>query len=417
MGKYTDSLISTRYYRPYDANFFTVDNRPLVDINTNLGLINQGVDLLSNSSQFLPLIDSSTTAGFIIVDVTLGQNPGFILNVKVANSNSGTVSIITNGSTLGTPSSVNMNGSPLTGGELIAGNWYFLLFDGLYYNVIAGTAGTVSAGAAVASGQAVTQQSLLNGEYANVASLVTPSLTVSASSNMTGTISSTSTATGGTLGVQYQQLEEGMAYSLSVVDWTSVLMDTPLNVGQSASYFINGQVGYVPLHIACRAGEIYEVSLIEFNGTSSGYDIVLLPNNTGYAGQFYTGGFEASSFNSNSYFTASSSTPSYSIQPSPFFQVSGSPNGAGFYFDDIGGSVVAPYLRVLRVFTGGITTPALGLNISGGGVYQAASSTGTGMGTNLSVSVWDNTSISYTSLGTLAIGPSAEWQILVRRIS
>lgn len=419
MNNYTVGLVPVRYYRPYDANFFTVDNRPLVDLNTNIGTVNQGADLLDGTNQFPPLIDQSAVANTVLVDVAGTLATGLILTVKVANNNTGPVSIITNGSSTGPTAAVHMNGAALTGGELVAGSWYLLSFDGTIYNVLAGTAGTVSANAAAASGQAVTRQTLSTDAPANVASLGATSLTVSASSSISGTASSTSTTApaSGTLAVQYQQLEQGVAYSSSVIDWTSVSLGTPLNVGQTASYFVTGQVASVPLHISCGENQVYEISLVEFNASGTSNDIVLLPNNTGYAGQFYVGGFEVSPDNQSDYFTPASTTAAYSIMTAPYFQPANAPYSAGFYFDDISGSTNTPYLRVMRLFTGSSSTAAIGLNVSGGGIYQAANSGLIGMGTNLSTAVWNNTSTAYTSLGTLTIGPNAEWQILVRRIA
>lgn len=416
-NNYTDSLVPVRFYRPYDANFFTVDNRPLVDINTNVNLVNNGADSISGANQFLTLIDQSTAVNTVLVYIEQAWSQGFLLNVKVANTNTGAVSIITDGSSTGPTAPVEMNDTPLTGGELIAGNWYILSFNGDAYNIVAGTAGTVSANAATASGQAVTQQTLLNEEPVSLVEVACTSLDVANASTLSGTATASSSASGSTDGVQVQQLTQGAAYSASFIDWTNVTNSTPLNVGQTASFFVTSHVANVPLHISCGENEIYEITLINFAGSTTNNDIVLLPNNTGYAGQFYIGGMEIDPTNGSTYYTYNGTAAEYSIQLPPYFQITSANFGAGFYFDDISGSTNTPYLRVMKVFTGTPSSPAIGLNVSGGGIYATPSTSDVGMGTNLSVAVWDNTSTAYTDLGTVLIAPDAEWQILVRRIA
>lgn len=413
LANYTESLVPVRFYRPYDANFFTVDNRPLVDINTNINVVNNGANELLNTNQFLPLIDQSTTANEIVVTASQIFFQGILLNIKVAFSNTGASNISVNGQSY----PIEANGVSLQGGELIAGNWYILSFNGTTYNIMAGTAGTVSASAATASGQAVTEQTLLNGLPITFSSLDCISLEVSGSSSLSGRVSSSTEEITGAYAVQAQQLVQGEAYASAVVDWTAVTSSTALNVGQTASYSVTGQITNVPLHISCGENEIYEITLVNFNGSGEGYDLVLLPNNTGYAGEFCVGGMEISPDNQNSYYTSPSSSAQYGILTSPFSEISSGSFGSGLYFDDIAGSVEAPYLRTMRVFTGNSSSSAMGLNISGGGLYQTANSSELGMGVNLSVSLWENTTTSYTSLGTLLISPNAEWQILVRRIA
>ena len=417
VNNYTDSLVPVRFYRPYDANFFTVDNRPLVDINTNVNLVNNGADSISGANQFLTLIDQSTAVNTVLVYIEQAWSQGFLLNVKVANTNTGAVSIITDGSSTGPTAPVEMNDTPLTGGELIAGNWYILSFNGDAYNIVAGTAGTVSANAATASGQAVTQQTLLNEEPVSLVEVACTSLDVANASTLSGTATASSSASGSTDGVQVQQLTQGAAYSASFIDWTNVTNSTPLNVGQTASFFVTSHVANVPLRISCGENEIYEITLINFAGSTTNNDIVLLPNNTGYAGQFYLGGMEVGPINFSNYYTYNGTAAEYSIQPPPYFQITSANYGAGFYFDDIYGATNTPYLRVMQVFTGTSSSPAMGLNVSGGGIYATPSTSDVGMGTNLSVAVWDNTSTAYTDLGTVLIVPDAEWQILVRRIA
>lgn len=417
-NKYTDSLVPVRFYRPYDANFFTIDNRPLTDINTNVNLVNNGVNQIAGTNQFLTLLDESPLVNTILVNISQNLSAGYILNVKIAHTNTSAVSIVTNGSLTGPATVVQMNDALLTGGELVAGNWYLLSFNGTTYNVIAGTAGVVSAGAATASGQAVTQQTLLNQPNVSINDLTCTSLGVANASTLSGTATVTDAlANSSSDGVQAQQLVQGQAYSSSAFNWTNVNSNTPLNVGQTASYLVAGQVANVPLHISCGSNEIYEISLINFNGSADGYDIVLLPNDAGYASQFYVGGVEVSPDNQEASYYTASGTLQYGINCSTFSQNSSGSFQAGFYFDDLSGSAQTPYMRTMRVFTGSTSSQALAFNTSGGGIYQAANSGGIGMGTNLSVAVWDNTSTAYTSLGTVLISPDAEWQILVRRMA
>ncbi len=412
---FIDILTPVRYLTPSDAHFFTVDNRPVADLNTNVTLLNQGIDGMSGSFQFVVLPDQSTTVNTILVTLQQTQAPGLLLSVKVANTNTGGVAIITDGQVAGTSYPVLQNGNQVTAGQLIAGNWYILSFDGANYNTLAGTAGSVSANSATASGHALTQGDVESNYHSvNVASLSCTSLSVSGSGSFSGAVTTSASSTGANAGVQYQQLENGAGYQAAVVDWTNVSVDTVLNVGQIASYDVLSQMNSIPLHIACGDDQVYEIVVVNYNGNTTNFDLQLNCNNTGYAGQFDSWGFESSPYNNGTYFSASS-TAAYSVH---LWNQSG---GSGMYWDDIYGASNSVFLRQLRIYTGNTSgvTPC-GLGVGGGGTYEAPNTALVGSGNDLICGVWNNNSTAYTSLGTLVLmntNLDAEWQLLVRRVA
>jgi aryl-phospho-beta-D-glucosidase BglC (GH1 family) len=89
-----------------------------------------------------------------------------------------------------------------------------------------------------------------------------------------------------------------------LINNTAATSDTVLAVGQGAVIDVNN-AGYIPLHIATADNQLYEVVLM-FAPVNVAFSTseVLLPNNTAYAGQFWSNGNFLNGFGLPSQFSA-----------------------------------------------------------------------------------------------------------------
>lgn len=102
-----NSLTQVRYYTPFDPYYFSVDNRPLQDLSTNIGIISSGggdsarravlLTQLALSSVFQDLFSTSNTNGLIsglTVSYpganTLQVNPGALYKTQTLSETEGT---------------------------------------------------------------------------------------------------------------------------------------------------------------------------------------------------------------------------------------------------------------------------------------------------------------------------------------
>ncbi len=419
-----NQLVRVRYYTPADAHFFTVDNRPLVDLDTNVNTANGLVEDFA-ATPFISLVDSSGVANTLLVTCPLTLSAGVMLNVRVANNNTGTVNLISNGQVSGPTTPVLMNGSPLNGGELLGGQWYILLYDGTNLNVLAGTGGVVSADNATQGNQAVTLGQTASGTVNLDVNLLTcTDLTINEPSTVSTSTSGFLDTSSNNSAVPLTNIQQGIAGQASLVDWTSVTSDQVLPVGQTAYYNVTTQENSVPLYISCGENQLYEVIVVQTQ-MPLGYDgvtrVFLYANYTTYAGQFYYGGFETSTTNQGSFYAPASSTTAYGVNLVDNGANNGASLNAGFFFDQVYGGAGTPYIHSLRIFTGNSNTNPMGLCLNGGGTYNAAG-TAPGIGNSLNNSVWNNGSTTYATLGTLTVSgtgssTTCEWQILVRRLA
>ncbi len=415
MSDFVNDLNLVRLFTPADALFFTVDNRPLVDMSITVSTLNTIADNISGIVNLQTLQDSSSVANTILVTATQSLFPGVLLNVRVANSNTGPVSLVYTGQVADVGIPVLSNGNPLQGGEMVAGNWYLLVSDGVTVSILSGTAGTSSSLPASGFQQAVPLGQFEDSSISpNLVSVTTGSLEVSGPASVvfpfTATTNSDSSGSVVTLG----SLQQGISAQAALVPWTGLTSDQPLAIGQTALYEVQGQ-NLVQLHVSCEENQLYEVTVLELSTTSGTGDanLILLANNTGYASAFYSGGLETSLTNQGQFYTPASSTASSGLALSQ--QGNAQPRGQGFWFGSVKGGTSTPFLRILSVFTGNSQTQPMVMQLGGGGSpFQ---------GVNMSMSSWDNGSTSYTSLGTLYVStsfdgmPSLNWKVLVRRIA
>lgn len=195
------NLVNVRYYTPSDPYHYSVDNRPLTDLNTNLVMLAGLVDGISSGNNFY-IEDSSSTSNVVACTTPLlpdsgPYDPGQLITLKVNNSNTGSVTLAVNS---GQEYPIHgMNGN-LQGGELVAGKHYLLSWENSdeVWEIVGSGKGNLQVAAAVHSAQAV-----------NLGQLTDSSLDAAFNSlSLSGTLES-NPATSGNEVVTYSQLTNG----------------------------------------------------------------------------------------------------------------------------------------------------------------------------------------------------------------
>jgi hypothetical protein len=165
-----DSLVNVRFYTPQDIYYYTIDNRPLTDLSTNVTTVANYVDLLmqngtggGGSGAGIPyVVDTSINANVITVSTATplssassGTIPnGQLLEIRPANGNTGPTNLNVNG--IGAYSIVSAFGA-LQGGEFIAGRHYIVSWEqsSTQWLLIASGGGALPVAPGTQSGQAI----------------------------------------------------------------------------------------------------------------------------------------------------------------------------------------------------------------------------------------------------------------------
>lgn len=184
------NLVNVRYYSPSDPYHYSVDNRPLTDLNTNITVLASLLDGISAGNVFY-IEDASTTVNSLESTTNLLPNTGpydagQLITVRVNNTNTGAVTFTANA---GAAYPVHGMAGALQGGELVAGKHYLLSWedsDGVW-ELVGSSKGNLQVAAAVQSAQAVNLGQITEGTLdVSFNSIETGSLTVTDSLEVTG---------------------------------------------------------------------------------------------------------------------------------------------------------------------------------------------------------------------------------------
>lgn len=411
-----DQIVAVRYYVATDTYYYATCNRPLTDLTTNVATLAYYLDLINEGYQAIVCLDEG---GANALNPTSSQFPsvgeltaGITITFAVAATNTASTTAALNDFP---PSLVYSEAGPLQGGELVAGSWVILSWSGSFWLLVANSEGSFPAAPGVMGNQPILLGQLQDGVMNLTLSSV--SLEELTGQNLTAETIAVGNAELPENAINFSQLSEGLAVSATTIDWTEVLTDTPLQVGQTASYTPSGIISSFPLNIACGDGQIYEIDIYQLlpygdfvQGT--GLDLQIQPNNTSYSGMFEQSSLENSFTNQGQFYEPISATPEYGIT------TSASSSGSSFYMDDVNGSAAPPYHRRIKIYTGNVSlgVPKVLCSIGGGGSSPAVSGANNTTGTNITGSVWNDTLTPYTSLGSISSSASTSFVCFVRRV-
>lgn len=411
------NLNQVRFYTPQDLYYYETDNRPLQDLQGNIELIAGQMDVIWDNSQAIPCQDTSTSVNVVLISAgslaSSALTDGQVFSVAIANTCTGPTVLSLNS---GPSGSVLSNGNPLEGGELVSGNISFIIYDSGNWLLVSQNSGSFQVNSGSQPVSLVPNSQLESGTLPAVFStLSTGTATVSGQAIFSSTVSASGGTSGGEL-VTLGQISSGVGEQAALIDWGGVVSDTVLKVGQTAYYnFSNMTTANMPLYISCGTFQIYEITFINLLYNSSDLTMALLPNNTTYSGQFGVVSMETSYTNQGQYYAPASSSPQYGAA----LYAPGVMDY--FFFDDVNGGAVPPYLRTLKVWTGSATNLPTITAYGGGGVNGSTSSQTPGV--CIGTSTWQgNAGTAWTSLGTLSqnsfvAGNSFSNLVLIKRLA
>jgi len=173
-----NSLVNVRYYTPNDIYYYTIDNRPLTDLDSNITTLANIVDAVLQGPPFPYMDDTSSTVNTITCSTPVFAqgatlNPGQVAGVKVANTNTGPATLNVNGT--GNFPILSATGA-LQGGELVSGKQYLFSWSSSASSwlLLASTGGALPVGRAQESEQAVQLQQALTRLAPTASTTITP---------------------------------------------------------------------------------------------------------------------------------------------------------------------------------------------------------------------------------------------------
>lgn len=171
-----DSLVNVRYYSPTDPYHYSVDNRPLTDLQTNVTLLAGLIDGLVSGNVFY-LQDSSNEANLLNASSPLfpTEGPyeaGQLATIKVNNNNTGPATLTINS---GVEYPIHGMVGELQGGELIEGKHYLISWENSdsVWELVGAGKGSLQVAQATQDDQAVNLGQLKDGTQNPVFALVT----------------------------------------------------------------------------------------------------------------------------------------------------------------------------------------------------------------------------------------------------
>jgi hypothetical protein len=191
-----NSLVNVRYYTPNDIYYYTIDNRPLTDLDLNITTLANIIDSMAEGSQFPYMEDTSSTVNTISCSTPVFAqgatlNSGQVVDVKVANTNTGPATLNVNNT--GNFPILSATGA-LQGGELVAGKQYLFSWSSSASSwlLLASTGGALPVGRAQGSEQAIPLGQMQDGSTnisvntAAASSFSASALTISGPANLEG---------------------------------------------------------------------------------------------------------------------------------------------------------------------------------------------------------------------------------------
>ena len=173
-----NSLVNVRYYTPNDIYYYTIDNRPLTDLDSNITTLANIVDAVLQGPPFPYMDDTSSTVNTITCSTPVFAqgatlNPGQVAGVKVANTNTGPATLNVNST--GNFPILSATGA-LQGGELVSGKQYLFSWSSSASSwlLLASTGGALPVGRAQGNEQAVQLQQALTLLTPTATATVTP---------------------------------------------------------------------------------------------------------------------------------------------------------------------------------------------------------------------------------------------------